>query len=172
MHRHHRFTTERLIVDEWHSFSADEWAQQNLVDVVQQVMTESVTKTLPPPWQGKYSQARARQWITERDAEGVTLLALNNTNAQPVGLTVLFDADNNGHLRLGYMLAESAWGKGFATELISGLVNWARSHQVHSITGGVEPHNIASARVLEKCGFSAQSVAQETPQLMYRISFN
>ena len=57
-------------------------------------------------------------------------------------------------LRIGYLIAEQDWGKGLATELLAGLVAWARSQpSVHSVTGGVDPANLASARVLTKNGF-------------------
>ena len=171
MERNYRFSTARLLVDEWHSLTPAEWPAQNLAAVVQQVMTETVTKTLPPPWQGPYAIERAQQWIDERDAEGTTLLAIEQTSAQPVGLTVLFEPDFNGHIRLGYMLAESAWGKGFATELINGLVSWCRENAIKSITGGVEHNNPASARVLEKCGFSADDNATDDEQVFYSIRF-
>ena len=69
------------------------------------------------------------------------------------------------------MLAESAWGKGFATELITGLVNWCRENAIKSITGGVEHNNPASARVLEKCGFSVNDNATDDEQVFYSICF-
>ena len=57
-------------------------------------------------------------------------------------------------VRLGYLLAESAWGKGLASELIEGFVRWCRGEAaIRSLAGGVNPDNAASIHVLEKNGF-------------------
>lgn len=171
MQRNYRFVTDRLVVNEWHSFTAEEFMENDLAAVVQRILTEPVTKTLPPPWQGPYPVERAREWIAERDAAGVTLLAIGIEDQQAVGLCILFEPESCGHIRLGYMLAEPAWGKGIGTELIKGLVNWSRQSDIQSITGGVERDNIASGRVLEKCGFIIQPDSSDTDQLMYKITF-
>jgi RimJ/RimL family protein N-acetyltransferase len=77
----------------------------------------------------------------------------------PVGLTILYEDSSahntQRHLRIGYVIKESRWGEGVASELVSGLADWARSQPlVASIIGGVESQNAASARVLTKNGFS------------------
>lgn len=57
-------------------------------------------------------------------------------------------------VRLGYLLAEAAWGKGVGTELVAGFVDWCEAHtEIRSVTGGVAHDNIASVRILEKHGF-------------------
>ena len=136
----YRFSTQRLLVREWHSFAVQEWNPRDLAIVVKDMLTERVTESLPPAWQGSYSLDRARDWVKERDCEGVTLLVVEKASRKPIGLIILFDTANGGEgaeLRLGYLLAESAWGKGFASELIMGFVEWCRHAEVASITGGV-----------------------------------
>ena len=55
---------------------------------------------------------------------------------------------------MGYVIAESAWGKGFATEVVAGLADWCRDNgTIRSLIGGVADRNGASARVLRKNGF-------------------
>jgi len=83
--RNHYFSTERLVVDEWHSLTSDQWLLQNLVKVVQEILSESVTKSLPPEWQGSYSTTRTKQWIQKRDEEGVTLLVVDKDNKKSPG---------------------------------------------------------------------------------------
>ena len=61
--------------------------------------------------------------------------------------------DRGVDVRLGYLIAESAWGKGLASELIGGFVEWCREQTIVSIEGGVGRENQASQRVLEKNGF-------------------
>ena len=146
------FHTARLDIREWHTRSADA-----LATFIVDLMTEPVTAALPPEWQGPYTPERAATWIAERDAEGPTLLVVERATDTPVGLVILYEIPTDGpcvDARLGYLFTESAWGRGFASELLAGLIAWCRADgQVRSLTGGVAPDNHASIRVLEKNGF-------------------
>ena len=153
------FETKRLLVKIWHSFSPGEWPQQDLVWLVVDVLTEAVTRTLPEPWQGRYTPERARRWMEERDREGSTLLVVDKATRQAVGLLILLktvspDESEGAEIRLGYLLSSPNWGKGYASELVHGLVGWARKQPgLSSLAGGVGHDNVASRRVLEKNGF-------------------
>ena len=56
---------------------------------------------------------------------------------------------------LGYNFHPSSWGKGYATEAITAFVErfWALQPAVQAIRAEVDTQNIASIRVLQKCGF-------------------
>ena len=103
-------------------------------------MTEPVTRALPRDWQGEYAGERALDWIRARDVEGSTLLVVKRASRRAIGLVILFEVkrDEGGvDVRLGYLLAESAWRQGFASELIRGFVGWCREQApIRSITGG------------------------------------
>lgn len=169
------FSTQRLLVNEWHSFTAEEWVQRDLAIVVMEMLTTRVTQPLPPAWQGSYSIDRARDWVKERDCEGVTLLVVEKASQKPVGLIILFDPAKDGkgaELRLGYLLAESAWGKGLASELIMGFVEWCRRAEVALITGGVNRDNIASKRVLEKSGFVCDPSTEDAAEQLFQLQLS
>jgi RimJ/RimL family protein N-acetyltransferase len=112
---------------------------------------------LPESWQGTYSEARTRKWIRDRDREGTQLLVTSRSSGEPVGLLLLHEERRSGGgvaWRLGYLLAESQWGRGLASELVGGFVEWARNQGPGSIVAGVSVTNPASIRVLEKSGFT------------------
>lgn len=169
------FRTARLLLREWHSLDPDEWDGRDLSEAVISILTEPVTRSLPPTWQGDYTTSRAKGWIRERDSEGITLLAVSGETRMAVGLMILFqqvdDEVADAEIRVGYLLAESAWGSGMATEMVTGFVQWCRAQKfVGMITAGVEFDNHASRRVLEKCGLRLES--GETPdrsELVYRL---
>jgi ribosomal-protein-alanine N-acetyltransferase len=170
------FRTEFLFVKEWNSLGHDEWLREDHADLVARIMTEPVTQTLPEHWQGRYTLDRARAWVDERNSEGVTLLAVDRSTREAVGFVILFEAgsgDSGGgaDLRLGYLLAEQSWGKGLATELLAGLVDWCREqHSIVSITGGVSRDNPGSVRVLEKCGFrKIEHPDESSGECLYRL---
>jgi RimJ/RimL family protein N-acetyltransferase len=54
---------------------------------------------------------------------------------------------------MGYWIARAYWGRGFATEACSALVEIARALGLARLEGSHFLDNPASARVLEKLGF-------------------
>lgn len=170
------FKTDRLLVRPWHDSPDGEWPPVDLPAAVSEMMTDSVTNFLPPDWHGPYSVERANDWIVERDQESPTLLAVDRSNGRPLGLVMIFETPSAVgdlvDLRLGYLLAEAAWGKGLGSELVAGLVRWCRqASQVRSIVGGVGRENQASRRVLERLGFfvtNADSAGQDD-ELLYEL---
>ena len=171
------FETERLTVHEWqaHPISRREEA---LGRVVASILTEPVTRALPTEWQGKYDEGRTAEWIAARNSEGPTLLVSDRITGEGVGLVILFESiaecGTGVDVRLGYVLAERAWGQGLATELVGGFVSWCRSRaEIRSLVGGVAKTNPASARVLEKNGFLPVEEDRSDPgaEQIYRLSF-
>ena len=156
------FETARLSVSGWH---AQTDGADSLVEIVQGMLTPEVTKQLPESWQGPYSVERAASWIRDRDAEGTQLLALSSCTHEPVALLLLHEEESaladRPEVRIGYLVSERQWGRGFASELLFGLIDWARASGVGSIVAGVAPGNGASIRVLEKCGLTR--VEDESP---------
>lgn len=169
--QHCSFETARLAVGPWHTVASD--AGVDLGQTVSQLLTPATTLGLPQEWRGVYSVARARTWIDERDAESITLLVVERHRHQPVGLVILFVSpvdETLVDLRIGYLVAESAWGQGYATELVAGLVAWARSQPaVATLIAGVDASNEASIRVLAKCGFAPVSDSDE-PEAFFELA--
>ena len=165
------FMTERLRVESWDSVAAADLAR-----MVAGVLTARSTVGLPDQWQGDYSTARASAWIEERNAESPTLLVTDSVSGAAVGLVVLGETDleeGGLDLRIGYVLAERVWGVGLGTELIGGLVDWARGDSsVRTLTAGVEWSNRSSVRVLEKAGFDRfdGDTASTASTASYRIN--
>ena len=170
MNRNYSFSTGRLIVGDWHTLSGQDGAAITLPEVVATLLTPTVTRSLPPAWQGVDTAERARAWIQERDQEGVTLLVIERSSNRPIGLLILFEDDDKS-LRIGYLLAESAWSKGLASELIDGFVDWCRKSTIRSITGGVAIDNVASQRVLTKNGFTSSESNEHASELFFELHF-
>jgi len=59
--------------------------------------------------------------------------------------------DESGECRIGYWLGKEFWGKGIATEALSRFLELLEVRPLHARAAR---HNIASLRVLEKCGFT------------------
>ncbi len=150
------FETDRLSVGPWHAVA--DRLDIDLARVVAEMLTVRTTVALPESWRGDHSVETAWGWIADRDADSSMLLVAESTSHHPVGLLVLAEvplSSSGVDLRIGYLFAESGWGQGLASELVSGLIEWARAQPaIRTLTGGADPANRASVRVLEKCGFS------------------
>ena len=165
------FETARLGVADWH---AQPDCDDSLVEIVRGMLTSDVTEQLPESWRGPYSEERAKNWIRDRDNEGTQLLALSSDTQKPVALLLLHEeAQASGapaELRVGYLVAEGQWGRGFASELLGGLIEWARASGVASLVAGVTGSNGASIRVLEKCGLTrVEDKSPNGTELFYGI---
>ena len=63
------------------------------------------------------------------------------------------EVQNDGEAVTGYVLAKDAWGKGYATEALSAMVDVASGIGLERLTACCHLEHLASQRVLEKCGF-------------------
>jgi ribosomal-protein-alanine N-acetyltransferase len=57
-----------------------------------------------------------------------------------------------GELAVGFVLAQEQWGRGYATEAATRLLQWARGAGLRRIVATCDADNAASARVLRKLG--------------------
>ncbi len=63
---------------------------------------------------------------------------------------------------LGYWLAEPFWGRGIATKAVNLMLEHGfATLQLNRIYAGVFEHNLASMRVLEKCGFEKEGISRQ-----------
>ncbi len=70
--------------------------------------------------------------------------------------------DARGVAEIGYGLNASAWGQGYATEMVRAMTAWGRAHSgVRRVIAKTAPDNAASIRVLEKCGFARTGKVQD-----------
>ena len=64
---------------------------------------------------------------------------------------------------VGYCLARKFWGKGFAAEAATAIVNWALAQpQIFRVWAMCDVDNLASARVLEKVGMTREGIMRRS----------
>ena len=110
------------------------------------------------PW--PYSLRDAEAFLASpRDPVLPSLLIFERTGGAPqlIGSCGL-GRRPSGAVEMGYWIARPHWGRGFATEACSALVDIARTLGLESIEGSHFIDNPASARVLEKLGFEARGI--------------
>jgi [ribosomal protein S5]-alanine N-acetyltransferase len=64
--------------------------------------------------------------------------------------------------RLGYVLTDTAWGQGFATEAARAVLRWAfDALDLNRVQSETDTRNRASSRVLQKLGFVFEGTLRE-----------
>ena len=122
-----------------------------------------------------YGDADAMRWvddgqpITLEECERWVVVTARNVETRGYGMAVVEDRDSQelvgfcGLVHPGgqpepevkYALARRHWGRGYATEVVGGMVAYGREvFAMESIIATVAPANHASQRVLAKNGFA------------------
>jgi RimJ/RimL family protein N-acetyltransferase len=117
------------------------------------------TARIPHP----YKLADAESFIggaNKSAGEAVFLVTLHDETI--VGACGINTLDEQAEL--GYWLGVAHWGKGYATEALHAVIDYAFTDLAHkALNAGARVTNPASRRVLEKCGFQWTGVG------LYRI---
>jgi len=87
-------------------------------------------------------------WIGVLSDESITKKTIL-LNGQVAGHVVSFVW--SGKREVGYWIGKEFWGKGIATQALSEFLRHVKERPLYA---RVAKHNIASLRVLEKCGFT------------------
>jgi ribosomal-protein-alanine N-acetyltransferase len=105
---------------------------------------------------GHYDRHETVQWaITLRDADQGPDRMIGTCG------TWAWDRENR-HVDIGYHMLYEQWGQGYATEATRALLGWCFAHlDVHRIQADCTDGNIASERVLLKCGFQLEGIWRE-----------
>ena len=122
--------------------------------LVSGIADEAIARNLATvPWPYRIRDAEAFL-ATPRDPILPSLLVFERTSGAPrlVGSCGL-GRRPSGAVELGYWIARSDWGRGFATEACAALIEIARALDLASLEGSHFIDNPASGRVLEKLGF-------------------
>ena len=96
--------------------------------------------------------AAAREWIALRTQPGTTAFAItqraDGAFLGAIGFTGLPEMPS-----VGYWVGRPYWNRGYATEALRLVIEYARGRGVKGLQAETFPENPASGRVLSKCGF-------------------
>jgi [ribosomal protein S5]-alanine N-acetyltransferase len=123
-----------------------------------------VNRYLPPARRvetGVQYLARARQGL--REGTGYRFVARERGSHEFVASVSLFDLHpEDRSAEVGYALARSHWGQGYATEAVSALLEWGFSSLgLHRVGAWVVEPNRSSVAVLRRLGFHSEGRSRE-----------
>lgn len=76
-----------------------------------------------------------------------------------IGTCSFIPNTNSKAYDIAYCVHKNHWRKGYATEMIQGMITYAKDHGAEKITVCVDKNNVASNAVMKKFGFT---IAQES----------
>ena len=128
------------------------------------LLQEGILQYFPsstPPSLEKAQRLIQRQ-LAHWDEHGLGWWAVQLRNEDTlVGWNGLQYLPETGEVEIGYLLSKDCWGKGFATEgARAGLQFGFETLGLTTIIGLVHPDNVASQRVLLKCGMTFVAEAE------------
>jgi len=118
-------------------WQVDEFYQKEIDDAM---VNFWLPKTLANP--------NAFKWYTDWE------IVLKSTNTAIGGMGFNGEPNEHSEAEVGYMIEKGHQNKGFATEALQLLINWAfTDNRVKSVIVHTYQDNLPSTRILVKCGF-------------------
>jgi len=112
-------------------------------------------------WELPYPRERAKAIVADasamsgpQDQEWWMATLVEAASGEIVGDLVVHMTNGMRTAEVGYSLARTHWGRGYATEGLDALVDWLLAeYPITRLAGMLHPENRASAMVLERTGF-------------------
>jgi RimJ/RimL family protein N-acetyltransferase len=139
---------------------------------ISSALAVSVPDGWPTPMHGEAQAHFAKRLATDPSLVGWSFWFV--VEAAPLELVgsigFVGHADGEGVVEIGYSMLDKYQRRGFATEAMGALIDWAFSHDhVRRVRAHTFPFLAASIRVLEKNGLSLVGAGNEPGSLRYEL---
>ena len=141
---------------------------------------QAISRDAETEWFGKPSstqddaRANLEKHMAHQATHGFGLWAVEQRRTGDViGVAGLGHLWDGAEIEVGYRFLRAHWGQGYATEAARAAIAFGFAELgLERIVAVTEPQNVASRRVMEKCGltFVGVSVHEERPHVKYAIT--
>ena len=145
-----RVETQRLLISPFED--------KDLKFVYEMHSNDNVNKFIPYTTWNNWDDAE--NWLNmihqRRQEKEAQLFALRNKETDTlVGTSLVFNADKtNQDLNFGYVIEQTNWGQGYASEAVKGISDaLLRRSEIPVLNATIQEGNVASMKVLLKIGF-------------------
>lgn len=168
------YTSERLTIRHFRNDDAEA--------VARHADNRNIAKNLRDAFPHPYTLADARRFIESATSmQPQTYFCMANAEDEAIGSIgfVLQKDVERFSAEIGYWLSEDYWGRGIVSEAMRAVTRYAmKTHNLIRVYAAPFAHNVASCRVLEKCGYvlegrlhrAAVKEGQVCDMLMYAIT--
>lgn len=96
-------------------------------------------------------------------------VVLKATNQAIGGISIGITNRDRGEGAFSYLFSRAVWGQGYATEALRAMVCFGFEQlALNRLADGCDVRNLASARVMEKCGF--RCVSEQDGERIYALT--
>lgn len=156
------YQTSRLSVVEVFT----ETQETEILVSITELLTAKVVENLPPYFRNIHSLSDAQKWLEKMLSESRLFVVRHTGTNTIIGFIFVF-VGNDVEAHIGYLLGESYWGKGYATELLKGLIDFIKhENKIKLLIAGVATNNIVSSKLLHKLGF-VKSASENNETVFY-----
>lgn len=132
---------------------------ENDLGLLKQLCTSIRVMEFIPPHFGIESDQQIRErldtYLAHHDEHGVGFCVVTDKNGKFLGRAGFCFIPEVNLYEIGYLLLPEYWGRGLATEIVTGLINYAFDNLLlDSVCARTVAGNDASDNVLQKTGFS------------------
>ena len=103
------------------------------------------------------------------DEECCYMIAEDKATHRRIGTCSFIPSADGAEYDIAYCVHRDNWRKGYATEMVGGMIDFARRHGAKFITVRINKENIASKRVAAKFGFSVTGETSYTKRGTDRV---
>lgn len=142
------------ICELWSWHAGDEFRLSEIAN------SENVSRYMTDRFPYPYTVDDAKWWIAQNAGSDATNFAIV-VNGEIVGGAgfAIGELEKSSSAEIGYWLGEPYWGRGYASAALKRLTDYAfAKHGLRRLAAVVYAPNIASTRVLEKCGYVREAV--------------
>lgn len=140
--------------------------------IVELANNEKVSRNLRDGFPNPYTLADAESFLAKfTNQDPVTFFGIEY-NGEHVGNISLLPGQDiyRKSAEIGYFIGEAYWNKGIVTTAVNLITEYGFNHLgIIRIHTGVFEYNIASQRVLEKCGYTREGVFRKSVFKQNRI---
>lgn len=141
-----------------------EWRSSDEKRLYTLANNENLSRKLLDSFPHPYTRENAAQWIEHCQNEKKNILLAIEFKGEFVGgIGAHFKEDiHRYNVELGYWVGEPYWGQGIISKAIASFTDYLFSnYKINRVYGEVFENNTASAKVLEKNGFTKEAVLKK-----------
>ncbi len=114
-----------------------------------------------------------RPWVKRKPSLDFRFGVALKESGHVIGQVEIFDIENNRMGSVGYRYHPDCWGKGIATEALRSVVDFIYAHtEMDRLHATADVRNLASNRVLEKCGFHHEGCIRHGKMVSVYCDYN
>ena len=132
------------------------WLEKDIKSLVKHANNKKIWNNLRDEFPYPYTEMAAKEWIKIINKDNPTTnFAIEYKGKAVGGIGIIKQSDVfRKNAEIGYWLGEKYWNKGIATKSLKAMIEYSfTEYDIIRLFAYVFESNIASIRVLKKCGF-------------------